>query len=87
MPSDRGGFSARVGDASWLPLVGFLGDVDLAEEAAQDAFAIAAERWPRDGMPQHPVAWLVATGRNRAIDRVGRGGRSMTSVGCSRTIG
>jgi len=53
-------------------LVGFLGDIDLAEEAAQEAFAIAAERWPRDGSPQHPVAWLVATGRNRAIDRVRR---------------
>ena len=53
-------------------LVGFLGDMDLAEEAAQEAFAIAAERWPRDGLPQHPVAWLVATGRNRAIDRVRR---------------
>jgi RNA polymerase sigma-70 factor (ECF subfamily) len=53
-------------------LVGFLGDIDLAEEAAQEAFAIAAERWPRDGMPQHPVAWLVATGRNRAIDRIRR---------------
>jgi RNA polymerase sigma-70 factor (ECF subfamily) len=46
--------------------------MDLAEEAAQEAFAIAAERWPRDGPPQHPVAWLVATGRNRAIDRVRR---------------
>ncbi len=53
-------------------LVGFLGDMDLAEEAAQEAFAIAAERWPREGTPQHPVAWLVATGRNRAIDRVRR---------------
>ncbi len=46
--------------------------MDLAEEAAQEAFAIAAERWPREGSPQHPVAWLVATGRNRAIDRVRR---------------
>jgi RNA polymerase sigma-70 factor (ECF subfamily) len=46
--------------------------MDLAEEAAQEAFAIAAERWPLDGSPQHPVAWLVATGRNRAIDRVRR---------------
>src|SRR4051795_3925426 len=53
-------------------LVGFLGDIDLAEEAAQEAFAIAAEQWPRGGLPQHPVAWLVATGRNRAIDRVRR---------------
>jgi RNA polymerase sigma factor (sigma-70 family) len=53
-------------------LFGFLGDMDLAEDAAQEAFAVAAERWPRDGSPQHPVAWLVATGRNRAIDRVRR---------------
>jgi RNA polymerase sigma-70 factor (ECF subfamily) len=53
-------------------LVGWLGDFDLAEEAAQDAFAIAAERWPRDGLPAHPAAWLVATARNRAIDRIRR---------------
>ena len=42
--------------------------MDLAEEAAQEAFAIAAERWPRDGKPSNPHAWLVTTGRNRAID-------------------
>jgi RNA polymerase sigma factor (sigma-70 family) len=54
-------------------LVGLLGDIDLAEEAAQEAFSIAAERWPRDGAPENPVAWLVATGRNRAIDRIRRG--------------
>ncbi len=53
-------------------LVGFLGDIELAEEATQEAFAIAAERWPREGSPEHPVAWLVATGRNRAIDRLMR---------------
>jgi RNA polymerase sigma-70 factor (ECF subfamily) len=53
-------------------LIGFLGDFDLAEEAAQEAFAIAAERWPRDGTPAEPVAWLVTTARNRAIDRIRR---------------
>ena len=53
-------------------LIGFLGDFDLAEEAAQEAFAIAAERWPRDGAPEHPGAWLVRTARNRAIDRIRR---------------
>jgi RNA polymerase sigma-70 factor, ECF subfamily len=53
-------------------LLGFLGDFDLAEEAAQEAFAIAAERWPRDGAPTNPGAWLVATARNRAIDRIRR---------------
>jgi RNA polymerase sigma-70 factor, ECF subfamily len=53
-------------------LVGLLGDFDLAEEAAQEAFAVAAERWPRDGQPANPAAWLVATARNRAIDRIRR---------------
>ncbi|HET8810984.1 MAG TPA: RNA polymerase sigma factor [Gaiella sp.] len=53
-------------------LFGFLGDFDLAEEAAQDAFATAAERWPRDGTPPNPGAWLTVTARNRAIDRLRR---------------
>jgi RNA polymerase sigma-70 factor, ECF subfamily len=53
-------------------LIGFLGDFDLAEEAAQEAFAVAAERWPRDGTPTDPRAWLVTTARNRAIDRIRR---------------
>ena len=53
-------------------LIGFLGDFDLAEEAAQEAFAIAAERWPRDGAPRNPGAWLTTTARNRAIDRLRR---------------
>jgi RNA polymerase sigma-70 factor (ECF subfamily) len=53
-------------------LIGFLGDFDLAEEAAQEAFTIAAERWPREGAPANPVAWLVTTARNRAIDRIRR---------------
>jgi RNA polymerase sigma-70 factor (ECF subfamily) len=53
-------------------LIGFLGDFDLAEEAAQEAFAIAAERWPRDGVPDNPGAWLTTTARNRAIDRLRR---------------
>jgi RNA polymerase sigma-70 factor (ECF subfamily) len=53
-------------------LIGFLGDFDLAEEAAQEAFALAAERWPRDGPPESPRAWLATTARNRAIDRIRR---------------
>jgi RNA polymerase sigma-70 factor (ECF subfamily) len=53
-------------------LIGFLGDFDLAEEATQEAFAIAAERWPRDGAPANPGTWLVTTARNRAIDRIRR---------------
>ncbi|WP_019203915.1 RNA polymerase sigma factor [Tsukamurella sp. 1534] len=53
-------------------LIGSLGDFDLAEEAAQEAFALAAEKWPRDGIPREPVAWLVTTARHRAIDRLRR---------------
>jgi RNA polymerase sigma-70 factor (ECF subfamily) len=53
-------------------LIGFLGDFDLAEEAAQEAFAVAAERWPREGTPASPAGWLVTTARNRAIDRIRR---------------
>src|SRR5205814_4903844 len=53
-------------------LTGFLGDLDRAEEAAQEAFAVAAERWPRDGTPANPGAWLVTTAHNKAVDRIRR---------------
>ena len=49
-----------------------LGDLELAEDAVQDAFATAIERWPRDGAPRTPGAWIVTTARNRAIDRIRR---------------
>jgi RNA polymerase sigma-70 factor (ECF subfamily) len=49
-----------------------LGDLELAEDAVQDAFATALERWPRDGAPRTPGAWIVTTARNRAIDRIRR---------------
>ena len=53
-------------------LIGLLGDFELAEEAAQDAFTAAAERWPVDGVPANATAWLVTTARRRAIDRIRR---------------
>jgi RNA polymerase sigma-70 factor (ECF subfamily) len=53
-------------------LVGWLGDIELAEDAAQEAFATAAERWPRDGVPANPTGWLITTARNRAVDRIRR---------------
>jgi len=53
-------------------LTGFLGDIELAEDAAQEAFAVAAERWPRDGEPANPAGWLIVTARNRAIDHIRR---------------
>ena len=49
-----------------------LGDLDRAEDAVQDAFTTALERWPRDGVPANPGAWIVTTARNRAIDRIRR---------------
>ncbi len=56
-------------------LIRILGDFDLAEEAFQEAFVIALERWPRDGLPDNPGAWIVRTARNRAIDRLRRARR------------
>jgi len=53
-------------------LIGYFGDFDLAEEAAAEAFAVAAQRWPSHGMPDNPGAWLVTTARHRAIDRLRR---------------
>jgi RNA polymerase sigma-70 factor, ECF subfamily len=55
------------GDAGRL-----LGDIELAEDAAQEAFTLAAERWPLDGEPENPTGWLITTARNRAIDRIRR---------------
>ena len=77
--SDRGAIGALLDEVfrdEWgrvlATLVGQFGDFDLAEEATQEAFAVAAERWPRDGMPPNPGAWLTITARNRAIDRIRR---------------
>lgn len=53
-------------------LIRMLGDFDLAEEALHDAFAAAVEKWPRDGVPGNPAAWLVSTGRFKAIDTLRR---------------
>jgi RNA polymerase sigma-70 factor (ECF subfamily) len=56
-------------------LIRLLGDFDVAEEALQEAFAVALEQWPGGGTPANPVAWLVSTGRHKAIDRLRRGAR------------
>ncbi|MDP3614396.1 MAG: sigma factor, partial [Rubrivivax sp.] len=53
-------------------LVRLLGGFDIAEEALHDAFLAAAEQWPRQGVPANPVAWLVSTGRFKAIDKLRR---------------
>jgi RNA polymerase sigma-70 factor (ECF subfamily) len=53
-------------------LVRVFGDIDLAEEAVQDAFTVAVQRWPTDGLPPSPAGWIITTARNRAINRVRR---------------
>ncbi len=62
-------------------LVRLTDDWDLAEECAQDAFAVALERWPRDGVPRRPGAWLTTVARNRALDRVRR-----AQLGMAKTL-
>jgi RNA polymerase sigma-70 factor (ECF subfamily) len=54
------------------PLIRLLHDFDAAEDALHDAIVLALERWPRDGRPDNPVAWLVTAARNRAFDRLRR---------------
>src|SRR5437879_8540517 len=53
-------------------LIGLLGDFDLAEEMLQEAYAVALRKWPLDGTPANPRAWLISTARHKAIDRLRR---------------
>ena len=61
-----------LGDFDIAALIRLLGDFDIAEEALHDAFRAALEQWPRDGVPANPRAWLVSTGRFKAIDAIRR---------------
>ena len=65
-------------------LIRLLGDFDTAEEALHDAFAVAVEQWPRDGVPANPRAWLVSTGRFKAIDGMRRRARFDASLDGTR---
>ena len=71
-PTSSSACSGRSSGRAVATLIRALGDFDLAEDAVQEAFAIALERWPRDGVPANPGAWIVTTARNRAIDRLRR---------------
>ncbi|MDH6553368.1 RNA polymerase sigma factor [Streptomyces sp. SAI-041] len=70
-PDIEGVFREEYGRAVAV-LVRFLGDIDLAEEAVQDAFTTAVRRWPETGVPPSPAGWIVTTARHRAIDRLRR---------------
>ena len=56
-------------------LVRVFGDITLAEDAVQEAFVLASDRWARDGIPPNPAGWIVTTARNKAIDHVRRSAR------------
>ncbi len=56
-------------------LIGLVGDFDLAEDCAQEAFAAAVDQWPASGIPEFPRAWIIQTAKHKAIDRIRRQGR------------
>jgi RNA polymerase sigma-70 factor, ECF subfamily len=68
-------------------LIRAFGDIDLAEDAVQEAFAIALRRWPTDGLPPNPGGWITTTARNRAIDRLRRATRERELIGEARLFG
>src|SRR5882724_3712901 len=76
MPVDAAGAIEEVYRSEWgrivATLISLLGDFDLAEEYAQEAFAAALDQWPVTGVPELPRAWIVQTARNKAIDRLRR---------------
>src|SRR5216110_2708016 len=62
-------------------LIRAFGDIDVAEDAVQEAFALALGRWPGDGLPPNPGGWITTTARNRAIDRLRRESRGRALLG------
>ena len=60
---------------SLATLIRIFGQIDLAEDAVQEAFALAVHKWPQDGLPPNPGGWITTTARNRATDRLRREAR------------
>src|SRR3982751_6358821 len=79
MPVDAVAAVEEVYKSDWgrivATLIGLIGDFDLAEEAAQEAFTVAVEQWKTSGVPELPRAWIVQTARHKAIDRLRRRAR------------
>src|SRR2546428_6410022 len=96
MPTDAVGAVDALYRSDWgrivAILIGVVGDFDVAEEAAQEAFAAAVNQWPASGVPEFPRAWIIQTARHKAIDRIRRRTRfeekleSYAASGLSRTI-
>src|SRR5580704_18099604 len=80
MPKDAAAAVEEVYHADWgriiAALIRLVGDFDLAEESAQEAFAAAVDQWPVDGVPGFPRAWIIQTARHKAIDRMRSQARS-----------
>src|SRR6266567_1940123 len=76
MPADAAAAVETVYRADWgrivATLIGLVGDFDLAEESAQEAFTVAVEQWQAAGVPEFPRAWIIQTARHKAIDRIRR---------------
>src|SRR5438045_8484123 len=76
MPPDATAVVEEVYRSDWgrivATLIGLVGDFDVAEEAAQEAFATAVDQWPASGIPDYPRAWIIQTARHKAIDRIRR---------------
>jgi RNA polymerase sigma-70 factor (ECF subfamily) len=66
---------APIGAGFVATLIRSFGDFDIAEEAAQEAFAAAVDQWPETGIPDSPPAWIIQTARHKAIDRIRRQNR------------
>src|SRR5689334_3459773 len=79
MPADAAAAVEAVYRAEWgrivATLIRLVGDFDLAEECAQEAFAAAVDQWQNSGVPDLPRAWIIQTARHKAIDRIRRRGR------------
>lgn len=80
----------RAHQEEWARVVAALtrryGDLDVAEEAAADAFATAVERWPADGVPPNPGAWLTVTATRKALDRIRRENKRDAQVSSFRSL-
>src|SRR5215211_284849 len=74
-PAEVGRIFREESGRSLAALIGVFGDIDLAEDAVQEAFAVALGKWPRDGVPPNPGGWITTTARNHAIDRLRRESR------------